>query len=326
MPVNRMQFVDKASPIAKALAQSGWDRDSVLPFARRVENGEVVKGGGVMGSDWHIAVPQFAADALQAAYNVGSSKLNEPYRRDAESREAMTDAAGAIVGPMAGVGIARALAAPKGGAEVGVFGGRLAQTADQAALAKAEKMAADGAPREAVWSETGWFQGPDQKWRFEIDDSGARWNSSRFVDREQDVLGNAMTHNEAFDAYPDLQFAKASMDDAGTFYNPADGRVNVDMQPRPTPAALHELQHALQYQEGFATGGGPEQFLRYDGNNTARQRIDDILSEDQYLRLAGETEARAVETRANLTRDQRRARPPWLDYDVPEDMQIVRQR
>jgi hypothetical protein len=148
--------------------KSGWDRDSILPFARRVEGGNVVRGGGLMGSDWHLAVPQFAADAFQAAYTVGSSKLGDPYRRGPENREAMTETAGSIVGPMAGAGVARNALAANGGTELGIFGGRMAKTADLNALARAERMAAENAPRESVWNETGWFQGPDQKWRFEI--------------------------------------------------------------------------------------------------------------------------------------------------------------
>lgn len=43
-----------------------------------------------------------------------------------------------------------------------------------------------------------------------------------------------------------------------------------------------------------------------------------------YMRTAGEAEARAVQARMYLTPDQRRARFPWLDYDVPEGQQIVR--
>lgn len=43
-----------------------------------------------------------------------------------------------------------------------------------------------------------------------------------------------------------------------------------------------------------------------------------------YNRLAGEVEARAVQKRLDMTPDQRRSRPPWEDYDVPEDQQIVR--
>lgn len=43
-----------------------------------------------------------------------------------------------------------------------------------------------------------------------------------------------------------------------------------------------------------------------------------------YRRLAGEVEARTVQKRMRLNDEQRRDRPPWLDYDVPEDKQIVR--
>lgn len=38
----------------------------------------------------------------------------------------------------------------------------------------------------------------------------------------------------------------------------------------------------------------------------------------QYATLAAEAESRLVETRMGLSREQRRARPPWKDYDVPE--------
>jgi len=43
-----------------------------------------------------------------------------------------------------------------------------------------------------------------------------------------------------------------------------------------------------------------------------------------YRRLAGEAEARNVQTRMNMTPDQRRATPPWATLDVPEDQLIVR--
>jgi hypothetical protein len=44
-----------------------------------------------------------------------------------------------------------------GGAQqgaAGIFGGRLAKTADQAALTRAEDLAAKGAPKEQIWKET----------------------------------------------------------------------------------------------------------------------------------------------------------------------------
>ena len=43
-----------------------------------------------------------------------------------------------------------------------------------------------------------------------------------------------------------------------------------------------------------------------------------------YRRLAGESEARNVESRMDFTPEQRRATPPWETLDVPEDELIVR--
>lgn len=53
------------------------------------------------------------------------------------------------------------------------FAGTTAKTADIKALSQARKMQNEGADPEAIRQETGWFQGYDGKWRFEIDDSKA---------------------------------------------------------------------------------------------------------------------------------------------------------
>ena len=45
---------------------------------------------------------------------------------------------------------------------------------------------------------------------------------------------------------------------------------------------------------------------------------------DSYRRLAGEAEARNVQTRLDWTPEQRRATPPWETLDVPEDELIYR--
>ena len=42
-----------------------------------------------------------------------------------------------------------------------------------------------------------------------------------------------------------------------------------------------------------------------------------------YERLAGEAESRLVQRRMHMTPEERADRPPWLDYDVDEDKQIV---
>jgi hypothetical protein len=111
---------------------------------------------------------------------------------------------------------------------------------------------------------------------------------------------------------------------------------------------MHEVQHGLQGTEGFQRGGSPREFTP-DQIAAERARLMAIaeppsespsgwgsvsnISGDMpdldvgrslYNRLAGEVEARAVQKRMDLTPDQRRSRPPWMDYDVPEDQQIVR--
>jgi hypothetical protein len=45
-----------------------------------------------------------------------------------------------------------------------------------------------------------------------------------------------------------------------------------------------------------------------------------------YRRTAGETEARNVQTRMDMTAAERRAKAPWTTQDVPDDQQIVRFR
>ena len=190
----------------------------------------------------------------------------------------------------------------------GIFAGPAAKTANHAALAQAQKMAASGAKREAIHAETGWFKGVDGKWKFEIDDSGARWNSVRAIEDGTGRLEDFMRHPEIYAAYPEMKEYPAQTTARGAYFDPSTNTVNIGGgTPNKTTSALHELQHGAQMVEGFAHGGG----VRTDGLET-------------YKGLAGEVESRAVERRAKLTPDQRAARPPWLDYDVPEAEQIVR--
>lgn len=62
------------------------------------------------------------------------------------------------------------------------------------------------------------------------------------------------------------------------------------------------------------------------GQLSKREQLEwyDVGRENLYRRSAGEVEARAVQKRMGLVPEQRRARAPWLDYDVPEPDQIVR--
>lgn len=253
------------------------------------------------------------------------------------SSDAMTVAGTGMTGGIGRAAVGHAL--PAGTAELGIFGGRKAKTADLDALARAEEMARVGTPREEIWSQTGWFSGPDGKWRFEIDDSGATF---RGKDR--------LRHPDMYDAYDDLRDSvvlRSGRQNEGAYmpgFGPMPDRIVIGPDSAdPRSIALHEYQHAIQKREGFAKGESPSGLLKEASRipNTPEARAlwgDDKVDQakalmapggpdlamDLYKRHAGETEARAVQARQDLTPEQRRARAPWLDYDVPEKDQIVR--
>ncbi len=222
----------------------------------------------------------------------------------------------------------------------GIFGGRLAATADREALKRAEGMAAGGADRRAIWDDTGWFQGPDKGWRFEIPD-----NAATYAPQGATRVGEALAHPGLAQAYPDVAGLAFRQDDllsrgANGAFSPTRG-VAVDrtlgaIEGR--PPVLHEAQHAVQRAEGFTGGANPRQFTQdaYADDLLSRwvqgaePAADDIAQsafqrwqQDQYRRTAGEVEARNVAARRDMTPEERRATPPWETQDVPDARQIV---
>jgi len=138
------------------------ERGMLLPISRT---------GGKLSLDWPSAI----YEPYQAIKRLVTRPVAPGYLSSSGDRGPIEDsfnAAAAVAAPSLGLNYAGM--APKNA--VGIFGGRLAKTADQAALARAEEMAAKGADRRAIWDETGWFQGKDGKWRFEIDDSKSALN------------------------------------------------------------------------------------------------------------------------------------------------------
>lgn len=110
------------------------------------------------------------------------------------------------------------------------FGGINAKTADMAQLAKAREMEEQGEAREAIFRETGWFRGADGRWRFEIDDSGARILPEKA--REGQVLGDVLEHPALYEAYPELSGYPITAK-AGTGYS---GRIQMDTEGNTTKA------------------------------------------------------------------------------------------
>jgi hypothetical protein len=152
------------------------------------------------------------------------------------------------------------------------------------------------------------------------------------------TLDQFMEHDTLFRNYPDLANAHTTWrpgEDGGAYLRQLDS-LSVGGR-KPTSTALHELQHAIQQREGFANGGSPAEMkqialemLRRDVSSGAiqdtRQAMEmlPMAQENAYRRLAGEAEARAVQSRMNLTPAQRKALFPLDSYDVPLDSLIYR--
>lgn len=375
-----------------------------------VQRGILTPGAKYSDGKIHPAWPSFIHDAWE-----GYKAFADADPRD-NSQEA-TDRLSKAAFDVSGLAMTGGLAAPRPAGSIGMFGGRLAKTADQAALAEAEKMAASGADRQAIWDATGWFQGPDKKWRYEIDDSAAKYKP----DFEGKTLPDAVRHDAAYQAYPWLAEVPASRNTlsdwrgerlANGTYDPVKGiSIHDDLGTKTgRSTALHEMQHGVQDKENFGQGYNPSEAAQDIGQarltesellskigryqdaagdeargymakatqgdkdaaefvSAAQKRWEGVLgrrSDDNpygvtpeqavqfeiqdrdeilkraitgyqnasrisrldpfelYKRHAGETEARTVQKRMDLTPEERRARPPWLDYDVPESQQIVR--
>jgi len=180
-----------------------------------------------------------------------------------------------VTGMLAGAGMPMAEAGA-----AGIFGGRLAQTANIDALNTATTMAAKGAAKEDILKQTGWFQGADKRWRFEIPDKPSQLNEAA-VDTLMGPTGGQgswtgpasgiLNHPELYAAYPELANMGVELQCHSQLpYGTIEGRYNAAAE---TPIQgmshdifnrygahgimLHELQHAVQDLEGFAKGGAP---------------------------------------------------------------------
>lgn len=69
-----------------------------------------------------------------------------------------------------------------------MFAGPGAKTANMGMLKRAEDMKAGGKSAREIWDETGWFEGADGKWRFEIDDSNSRFTADEAMNRKRGEL------------------------------------------------------------------------------------------------------------------------------------------
>lgn len=161
-----------------------------------------------------------------------------------------------------------------------IFAGVNAKTADKAKLAQAEELDKAGVDNRSIWQQTGWFKGPDGKWRFEIDDSnsiplGRSWGEAEDLKHGNSTVTrrqSALAHPAVSAAYPDSKnigvVLKPNLGNSGSFSNDPDAfgatiTAGADMAyggKANRSTMLHELQHFAQDKEGFSRGGSPSEF------------------------------------------------------------------
>jgi hypothetical protein len=228
-------------------------------------------GGGVVGgAAGYYGTPEEAPSGSREINAALGGVLGMPLGRALANRA-----------PMARNALSMARDARRGPDQM-TFGGIRAKTADKAKLATAERMEKAGASRDDIWDETGWFKGVDGKWRFEIDDSGAKYRgpltergeipSGMSREKTSGKLPEFLSDATAGGAYPDLKKARVSVNrgigEGGYSRGEMSPRVRTAPDIISTYAndgaetrsvLLHERQHGIQDREGFASGGSPYQ-------------------------------------------------------------------
>ncbi len=127
----------------------------------------------------------------------------------------------------------------------------------------AREMEKAGKTPKEIYLATSWERGSDKKWKFEIVDiknlNKAVFNKSK---KETVSLYDLVGDNEIFKAYPELKKIKVKSGKE-SFFNAADNTIilsDLFTSLSAKSTLIHELQHAIQFIEGFAFGttGGRE--------------------------------------------------------------------
>ena len=130
--------------------------------------------------------------------------------------------------------------------------------------------------------------------------------------RKPSRLSDFYNAPELYAAYPELADVRVKFQGMGGkkkgAYSPAKNVITLNAWVRgedARTALIHEIQHAIQNIEGFASGGNLEK------------------GGERYHRLAGEAEARNIEKRTLLTDKERKERLLAETEDVAREDQII---
>lgn len=107
---------------------------------------------------------------------------------------------------------------------------------------------------------------------------------SERVDRGSATLEDVIDHEELFQAYPQLRNVRVEFKElpgnTQGYFSPSENKIALDSELRSAPEAtiIHEIQHAIQKAEGFASGASPEYWQQHR-DEAKEARIADIREE-----------------------------------------------
>ena len=209
--------------------------------------------------------------------------------------------------------------------------------ADESQIQSATELQKSGSSKEEIWQKTGAFQHPQTgRWLQEpisddqlelkkykqqgiLSDLGV---GAEKQPKDWDSSANVMKHDQLFKRFPQLAALPAvtqsltpgqslATSKRGRFTSWGGRRTGGIQVMSPTEsgakdAAVHELQHAVQYLQGRDSGANPETFKQQGSN--------EFMSKVKYYMDPGENEARAAAARRKLTPQERKERYPGKDF------------
>lgn len=187
-----------------------------------------------------------------------------------------------------------------------IFAGVKAKTADMPKLGQALTLEGRGASPRDIHAVTGWFRGPDNKWRFEIPDKEAMLHGQNVLGKnlvlgDKNPLEEVLHHPDLYSAYPQLQNlnvqGKQMAPGAGAYFPKTKSISLPDVESKKAGLStlLHETQHGVQDIEGFAEGGSPDEFLGPGYQNKM------ALNDHRYDKAAAQAQALGVDPERVMT-------------------------
>lgn len=278
----------------------------------------------IMGKDAYLAVEQ--RQAAERLRDMLTGELKRAYGTDVKGGD---------------------VAESDGGKRYSLAGAN-SRTAKLNSLSGAIRMNENGTPMDTIRKRTGWWLGKDGKWRYEISDKEMRFNPDGYVDNPQTV-GDYVKHDKLFAAYPWIADIPVYMVDAVSGGSSAtNGKYSSDgkfielkkglTSEKAKYVLSHELQHAIQQAEGFVRGTSPKTGMFYAVNlaydlvknnpefiaeSKPQNKMNYLIgyleakggaslgdyAKYYYFQNYGETEARNVSQRLDMTEEERRALP-----------------